>query len=105
MPNEIDFKELSFEELIAAQEKLTSYVTRSLENKKREALQQIQSIVIQHGLSYEEVVAAIRTTTKRGKAPALYRNPNNIRQTWSGKGDAPSWYVTAKDKNALRIPD
>ena len=104
MPDEIDFKNMSLEGLMAAQEKLTRYLQTSLENKKKEALQKIQGIVKQHNLSYEEVVAAIRTTTKRGKAVALYRNPANIRQTWSGNGDAPAWYVTAKDKNALKIP-
>lgn len=101
----VDFKDLSLEELKAAQEKLTAYLNRSLENKKKEALQQIQLIVRQHGLSYEEVVAAIRTTTRRGKAVAIYRNPENNRQTWSGKGEAPAWYVNAKDKDALKIQD
>ena len=104
MTDPIDFKELSLEELMAAQEILTAYLNRSLENKKKEALQQIQAIVKQHNLSYEEVVAAIRTTTKRGKAVAIYRNPDNIRQTWSGKGEAPNWYTNAKNKDALKIP-
>lgn len=104
MTNPVDFKELSLEQLMEAQEKLTAYLNRSLENKKKEALQQIQGIVQQHGLSYEEVVAAIRTTTKRGKAVAIYRNPDNIRQTWSGKGEAPNWYTNAKNKDALKIP-
>ena len=105
MTDPIDFKELSLEELMAAQEKLTAYLNRSLENKKKEALQQIQAIVKQHNLSYDEVVASIRTTTKRGKAVAIYRNPANSRQTWSGKGEPPAWYANAKDNNALRIPE
>jgi DNA-binding protein H-NS len=98
------FKEMSLEQLAEAQEKLTEYLARSMQSKKREALQQIQEIVKLHSLSYEEVVSAIRTTTKRGKAVAIYRNPENIRQTWSGKGEAPNWYTNAKDKNALKIP-
>ena len=104
MTNTDPFKEMTLEQLAAAQEKLTAYLNRSLENKKKEALQQIQGIVQQHGLSYEEVVSAIRTTTKRGKAVAIYRNPENIRQTWSGKGEAPNWYTNAKNKDALKIP-
>jgi DNA-binding protein H-NS len=104
MPDEIDFKDLPLEKLIEAQEKLTRYLQIGMENKKKEALQQIQGIVKQHGLSYQEVVAAVRTVSKRGRAVAIYRNPKNIRQTWSGNGDAPAWFVTAKDKNALKIP-
>lgn len=103
-PNIESFKDLPLEELQVMQEKLQGFVQRRLENKKKEALQQIQSIVRQHELSYDEVVAVIRTTTRRGKAPAIYRNPTNPRQTWSGKGEAPSWYTSAKDKEALRIP-
>lgn len=103
-PSIESFKDLPLEELQAMQEKLKGFVNRRLENKKKEALQQIQGIVRLHDLSYEEVVAVIRTTTKRGKAPAIYRNPKNPRQTWSGKGEAPAWYSTAADKEALRIP-
>ena len=56
-------------------------------------------------LSFEDVTRAIRTSAKRGKAPALYRNPDNPRQTWSGKGEAPDWYTKAPNKEALRIQD
>ena len=103
-PNIDNFKDLPLEELQAMQEKLKSFVSRRLENKKKEALQQIQNIVRLHELSYEEVVAVIRTTTRRGKAPAVYRNPTNPRQTWSGKGEAPTWITNAKDPESLRIP-
>lgn len=104
-PANIDsFKDLPLEDLMVMQDKLKAFVQRRLENKKSEALQQIQNIVRQHELSYEEVVAVIRTQTVRGKAAAIYRNPDNPRQTWSGKADPPAWYVTAKDKEALRIP-
>ena len=103
-PNIDAFKDLPLEELQVMQDKLKGFVQRRLENKKNEALQQIQNIVRLHQLTYEEVVAVIRTQTVRGKAPAIYRNPENPRQTWSGKGDAPAWYVMAKDKVTLRIP-
>ena len=102
--NIADFKDLPLEELFDMQQKLKSFVDKRLESKKKEALQRIQSIVREHDLSYDEVVAVIRTTTKRGKAPAVYRNPVNPRQTWSGKGDAPSWFTQVKDPESLRIP-
>jgi DNA-binding protein H-NS len=104
MTSTTEFKDLSLEELLQKQEEMKAFIAKRLQAKKREALLQIQSIVKEHDLSYDEVVAVIRTTTKRGKAVAIYRNPENIRQTWSGVGDPPAWYVTAKDKEALRIP-
>ena len=45
MPDEIDFKDLPLEKLIEAQEKLTRYLQIGMENKKKEAVQQIQGIV------------------------------------------------------------
>jgi DNA-binding protein H-NS len=104
MPTESELKDLSLEEMLKKQKELEAFIAKRMEMKKKEALQEIQAIVRRHDLSYEEVVAVIRTTTKRGKAPAIYRNPDNPRQTWSGKGEPPAWYVTAKNKEALRIP-
>jgi|GEM_PF-2901025 len=102
--NPVDFKDLSLDELRHEQEKLQGFIQRRLDTKKREAIQKIQSIIREHELSYDEVVNAIRTITKRGKAVAIYRNPANPRQTWSGVGEAPAWFATASDTEALRIP-
>lgn len=99
-----DFKDLSLEEMLKKQKELEAFIAKRMEMKKKEVLNQIKELVRQHDLTYDEVVAVIRTQTVRGKAPAIYRNPENPRQTWSGKGDPPAWYVTAKDKEALRIP-
>lgn len=98
------FKDLTLDELAAMKADLEGAMNAALQQKRREALKQIQSIVQEFNLSYEDVVAVIRTTTVRGKAPAIYRNPDNPRQTWSGKGEAPAWFVTASDKDALLIP-
>jgi len=99
-----NFKDLTLEELAAMKSELDNAMNAALEKKRQDALLQIQKIVQEFNLNYEDVVAVIRTTTVRGKAPAIYRNPDNNRQTWSGKGDAPAWYALAKDKSALIIP-
>ncbi len=95
---------MSVEELEAMKQALEYRLQEQLLSRKKEALKSITEIVKGNGLSYEEVVAAIRTTTKRGKAVGLYRNPDNIRQTWSGKGEPPHWYVSCPDPESLRIP-
>ncbi len=86
------------------QGKLSTFIDRRLEARKQEALDQIRRLSKEYDLSYEEVVAAVRTATKRGKAPAIYRNPEKPRQTWSGKGDAPDWFRNHPDPEKLRIP-
>lgn len=99
-----EFANASLEELQAMQERLSSFVERRLEAKKKEALNQIKVLVTQYNLTYEEVVQTIRTSTKRGKAPAIYRNPDKPRQTWSGRGEAPDWFKSHPDPESLRIP-
>lgn len=100
----LDFKQLSLQELERMQEKLQTHLQTLFDEQRREALGQIQGLIREFGLTFDEVVLAARTAAKRGKAPALYRNPENPRQTWSGKGEAPDWYLEAPDKEALRIP-
>lgn len=99
-----DLKDASLEDIQAQIEKLRGYAKRRMDAKKREALGQIRELVQANDLSYEEVIQVIRTATRRGKAPAIYRNPENPRQTWSGKGDAPDWFKNAADPESLRIP-
>jgi len=99
-----DLSDASLEDLQAMQKKLSNFVNRRLQAKKQEALDQIKRLTQENDLTYDEIVAAIRTTTKRGKAPALYRNPDKPRQTWSGKGEAPDWFKNHPDPEKLRIP-
>lgn len=101
---EPDFSQLPLKELKEMQNKLSGFVEKRLEAKKKKALAEIKKIVKEHDLSFDEVVQTIRAHTKRGKAPAIWRNPENPRQTWSGKGPEPKWYTDAPDKEALRIP-
>jgi len=99
-----DMSGASLEELKAMQDRLAKYLDRRLQTKKQEALDQIKRLTQEYELTYEEVVSVVRTTTKRGKAPAIYRNPDNNRQTWSGKGEPPDWYKAAPDPKKLLIP-
>lgn len=104
-PDLSSFKDLSVDELEEMQHKLTDFVQKRKSAQKKEALEEIKRIVAEHELDYDDVTKAIRTSAKRGKAPALYRNPDKPRQTWSGKGEPPDWYTNAPDKAALRISD
>jgi len=99
-----DLENATLEEIQAMQAKLTKYLERRLQAKKQTALDEIRRLTQEHELTYDEVVAAIRTTTRRGKAPALYRNPDKPRQTWSGKGEVPDWFKNHPDPESLRIP-
>lgn len=103
-PDLDQFKELPLEQLQGMMQKMQGLVEKRMESKKQDAIRQIQSIVQEYELGFDEVVNALRTIAKRGKAPPLYRNPENPRQTWSGKGEAPEWFSNHPDPETLRIP-
>lgn len=99
-----DMRSASLEDLQEMQGKLAKFIERRLDVRKQEALNKIRSLAKEYDLSYEEIMAAVRTATRRGKAPPIYRNPENPRQTWSGKGEAPDWFKDHPNPESLRIP-
>lgn len=98
-----DITNLELDDLLEHQNRVNAAIEKQRNTKKQEILAQIQGLVRQYDLPFEEVIRAIRGHAKRGKAAAIYRNPNNPRQTWSGKGTPPDWFTKAKDPNQLRI--
>lgn len=103
MIKEPDVENLPLDKLLALQQTVSSALEKQREQKKKEVLGQIQELVRQYDLPFDDVIRAIRGHAKRGKAPALYRNPDNPRQTWSGKGEPPVWFRNAKNPQDLRI--
>lgn len=103
MVKQLDPNNLPLEALLAHQQEVSAAIEKQRQARKQQVLGEIQALVKQYDLPFEEVIRAIRGHAKRGKAPALYRNPDNPRQTWSGKGQAPDWFTKAKDPSTLRI--
>lgn len=66
-----DLKNASLEELQEMQGKLAKFIEKRLQSRKQEALDKIRNLALEYDLTYDEVVAAVRTATKRGKAPAI----------------------------------
>ncbi len=97
-------KGLTEQELQKALANILEILATRSEVAREEALAQIREIVRTAHLSHDEVAKAIRTTARRGKAPAIYRNPDNPRQTWSGKGHPPDWFKKYRDPEQLKIP-
>jgi DNA-binding protein H-NS len=103
-PDLPEMRNATKDEIKEMKKKLSKKKDRRLQARKQEALDKIRNLAMEYDLSYEEVVTAVRTATKRGKAPAVYRNPENARQTWSGKGEPPDWFKDHPNPEKLRIP-
>lgn len=41
----------------------------------------------------------------RRKGKPKYQNPNNLEQTWTGRGKKPNWLKNVPDLEAYRIPE
>lgn len=93
----------SLDELEAAHKALLRQIEeKQIENRKC-AFDAIQKLIAENKLDPREVADMLNAKGRRKKARALYRNPANARQTWSGIGKPPLWYVDAPDKEALKI--
>lgn len=93
----------SLEELRRERERIEALIARQQEEEKKAALDAIMALIKEKGLDGREVADMLNARSRRKKAPAKYRNPDNPRQTWSGQGNPPDWYVNASNKDALRI--
>jgi DNA-binding protein H-NS len=94
---------LSLEELQAAQAELEAKIQARLAENRKQAIENIMQLIKDNNLDPREVADTLNAKARRKKAPALYRSPDNPRQTWSGVGTPPAWYEQAPDKQALRI--
>lgn len=101
----VDLKALPLEDLHALKRQVEGRIAAEHQERKKAALVQIRKIIADNELTYDDVLPTIKRNAKRKKAIAVYRNPAKPRQTWSGIGDPPSWFTSAKDKEALRITD
>lgn len=98
-----DTSKMTLEELRAFQENLERQIQDRQARQRQETLDTILNIINDAGLEVRDVVAELNKRLPRRKAPALYRNPAQPRQTWSGKGKPPQWYIDAPDKEVLKI--
>lgn len=90
----IDLNSMSMDEL----RKLRKDVDKAIESfKEREqlaALAAVESIARERGFSLGEL-ARISVKRSRGVNPPKYANPEDPRQTWTGRGRRPKWVETA----------
>jgi DNA-binding protein H-NS len=64
----------------------------------------VNALLKAEGVTFAQVYGRKRSS-KTGKVPPKYRNPNGI-ETWSGRGKRPRWYLAAlksgkKEKDLL----
>jgi DNA-binding protein H-NS len=85
---------LSLKDLKELQSRVAKEIANFETRKKREALAELEEKAKELGLTLAELTGAA-AVRKRSPAIAKYANPNDISDTWSGRGRKPRWFVAA----------
>lgn len=62
-----------------------------LKAKRAEVDSEVRAEAEAEGLDFDDLAGKGR---KRTLLPAIYRNPSNQQEEWSGRGKKPGWFVT-----------
>jgi DNA-binding protein H-NS len=90
---ELDLTSFSESDLQDLAKKVENELENRESQKKKVVLDQIKKLAQSIGMTVDQIIAAERKGGKKLKAAAgaVYVNPDNPKQTWSGKGRRPKW--------------
>ncbi|HRQ65171.1 MAG TPA: H-NS histone family protein [Xanthomonadaceae bacterium] len=98
--SKLDTKEL--DELIAQAKSQKSRIKRS---RIADVRKKLRKMAKDEGYSIDELFGG--KPSAKGSAEAKYRNPDNARETWSGRGRKPRWFEAAlkagKSEASMRV--
>ena len=81
-------------DLLALQSRVNKAIEVRRDKERQEVYQKINAIASESGFSLSDFISTKPgKTDKKQPAKAVYQNPNNKEQGWSGKGRKPNWLV------------
>lgn len=94
-----DFAKIPLTDLNAIQANLAKGIELRKVADKVEWSNQLKELIKRSGFTLEELASDTKlnkaSRIEKERAPAKYHNPQNLKQTWSGKGRQPNWYTEA----------
>lgn len=89
----IDISGLSVPELQDLEKAIENELERRQSESKRIVLDQIKELAQSIGMTVDDVIAVGKKKQKRNVPlpSTMYVNPENPKQTWSGRGRRPNW--------------
>ncbi|MBN2906933.1 MAG: H-NS histone family protein [Rhodobacteraceae bacterium] len=88
----MDLSQYSLKDLKQLRKDVDAAITSYHDREKAKARAVLEEKARELGFSLDDIVG---TKTRRAKAAAKYRNPNNAAETWSGRGRRPNWLEKA----------
>lgn len=91
-----DLDNLTLKELQDLRNKVDRAITGFEERKRREAIVAVEAAAREHGFSLNDLTGGAKLPGRRGgKVAPKYANPQNVEQTWTGRGRRPAWVQDA----------
>lgn len=85
-----DLDSLSHDELTQLRKQVDDAIKAKLSQLREQALAEAREAANKHGFELRDLVNTARQSA--GKAPIrIYTNPNNLNETWGGRGRRPAW--------------
>ncbi len=88
-----DLEQMSRSELLDLRRDVERALATVDERRKAEARAAAERAAREHGFSLDEVLGEQKKSGR--KNPPKFRNPEDPRQTWSGRGRQPAWIKEA----------
>jgi DNA-binding protein H-NS len=90
-PNGVE--KMSYSELVALRSRIDKLMVEKQASARAELREKMASMATQQGLSLEQVIG--KRGRSKGPIAVKYRDPNNLENTWTGRGRMPRWMVAA----------
>ncbi len=89
--NQINLNKLTLTELIQLQQEIPKAISKAKKAEKNNVIKQIETIAAEAGFDLEEILALKKEAKPKRKVKPKYRNPDDPKQTWTGRGRRPKW--------------
>jgi len=105
-------KSATLNDVVKLKERLDDVLARKEEEAQEAARQAIVAVAKEHGYTVDELFKKGKRGSKKSAGPvgkALYHDPENPKNAWTGKGPRPKWFKAllenGKTVDDLRIPE
>jgi DNA-binding protein H-NS len=95
MAAKIDLDKLDLDELKTLSKDIEKAIKRRETDNLKKARDAAEAAAKEYGFSLDEVTGAKTPRRNSEKSDAKYRNPDDPKQTWSGRGRQPQWFKDA----------
>lgn len=96
----MELKQYTWDELQALLTEVDGEIELRRRAKVREFLIHVKDKVEELGITPEQLLSVTKSKPPKQPVPAVYANPLNAQQTWSGRGRKPDWFLNALKNGA-----